>query len=139
SLSGILQTGAVPQQAAVDALTVSLSTDRGPRGAYRDGEDLVISVAVNQDAYLKIYHVDVRGNTQLIWPNCFGGGDGKLSAGTLVTIPAPGDPFRFRLGAPYGTEFIKAVASTVPFEDREEDFSDLGTDSRKVITRGILL
>ncbi|HCM28187.1 MAG TPA: hypothetical protein DIC34_16905 [Treponema sp.] len=131
--------GATSAAARLDALVVSLSTDRGPGGAYRDGEKLTVMATVNKDAYLKLYHVDVDGNAKLIWPNRFGGGSGALRAGTAVTIPAPGDPFDFLLGPPYGTEFIKAVASTVPFADREADFQELGGDARGAITRGLSL
>lgn len=130
-------TGSPPQGDRLDALSVSLSTERGPGGAYRDGENLRVYATVNQDAHLRLYHVDVKGQTQLIWPNRFGGGDGRLKAGASVAIPGPGDPFDFRLGAPYGTEFIKAVASTEPFPLAEADFKDLGTDARGVITRGL--
>lgn len=123
----------------LDALSVSLSTERGPGGAYRNGESLRVFATVNQDAYLRLYHIDVRGQTQLIWPNRFGGGDGLLKAGASVAIPGPADPFDFKLGAPYGTEFIKTVASTEPFPSSEADFQDLGTDPRSIITRGISL
>jgi len=136
-LSGLV--GAPAAAHALDALAVSLSTDRGPGGAYRDGENLQVLAVVNQDAYLKLYHVDVAGQTKLIWPNAFGGGDGKVLAGKAVSIPGPSDPFAFRLGAPYGTEFIKAVASTAPFPRTETGFADLGTDARDIITRGISL
>ena len=136
-LSGLV--GASPSTARLDALTVSLSTDRGPGGAYRDGENLTVLAIVNQDAYLKLYHVDVEGQTKLIWPNSFGGGDGRVYAGKAISIPGPGDPFHFRMGEPYGTEFIKAVASTEPFPSNETDFQDLGTDARGIISRGISL
>lgn len=138
-LTGLIGGTAKSASDRLDALSVSLSTERGPGGAYRDGESLRIFATVNQDAYLRLYHVDVQGQTKLIWPNRFGGGDGRLKAGAAVTIPGPSDPFDFKLGAPYGTEFIKAVASTEPFPRSEADFQDLGTDARSVITRGISL
>lgn len=123
----------------LDSLAVSLSTERGPGGAYRDGENLVVYATVDRGAYLRLYHVDVAGSVKLIWPNRFGGGNGWVRAGAALTIPAPGDPFDFRLGPPFGTEFIKAVASTEPFPRSEADFEDLGTDAREVITRGLAL
>ena len=75
--------------------------------------------------------------SQLIWPNRYGGGKGLMKAGSLVRIPSDGDPFAFKLQPPYGTEFLKAVASTVPFVDSQEDFSDLGGEARDVMTRGL--
>ncbi|MFA6508274.1 MAG: DUF4384 domain-containing protein [Treponemataceae bacterium] len=137
SLSGLFTKAEGTSAARLDALSVSLSTERGPGGAYRDGENLKVIATVNQDAYLRLFHVDVQGNIKLIWPNPYGGGDGKVRSGTAVTIPGPSDPFDFKLGTPYGTEFIKAVASTAPFSSKESAFQDLGTDAGKVITRGL--
>jgi len=119
-----------------EGLTVSVTTDRGPGAAYRDGEDMEIIVTVNKDAYVRLYHVDGSGRIRMIWPNAFGGGDGRVPGGQIVRLPGPTDPFRFRMGPPYGTEFIKALASTTPFQNKEADFTDLGLDSR-VMTRGL--
>jgi len=38
---------------------------------------------------------------------------------------------------PSGTDFIKVVASTSPFDETQADFSDLGTSIQRVITRGL--
>ncbi len=122
--------------AASGGLAVSVTTDRGPGAAYRDGEDMEIVVTVNKDAFVRLYHVDGSGRIQMIWPNAFGGGDGRIPGGQAVRLPGPNDPFRFRMGPPYGTEFIKALASTTPFANKEADFADLGMDSR-VMTRGL--
>jgi len=54
----------------------------------------------------KIYHVDVNGVAQLIWPNRFGG-SGKIKAGEALKFPGPNDKFQYVLGRPYGTEYIK--------------------------------
>ncbi len=125
------------RSAAGDTLRLALSTSRGTGAGYRDGEALKVLVSVDRDAYVKLYHVDVNGSVKLIWPNRFGGGQALIRAGKGVVIPGPGDPFSFLLGAPYGTEFIKAVASTRPFADREADFEDLGNDSRAIVSRGL--
>jgi hypothetical protein len=115
---------------------ISLSTDRGIGAVYRDGEKLVLYVTSNKDAYLKIYHVDLNGSAQLIWPNRFGGA-GKIKAGEALIFPKKGDPFQYVLGRPYGTEFIKAVASTKPFATMEADFSDLQGSAASAISRGL--
>jgi len=119
-------------------LSVSVSTERGPGAVYREGEDLVILVAVNKEAFVKLYHIDVNGAVQLIWPNRYAGG-GKLKPNQIVRIPAQSDPFRFRMTAPFGTEFIKAIASTTPFYDTEADFSELGKDAPNIIARGVAI
>jgi hypothetical protein len=40
-------------------------------------------------------------------------------------------------GAPYGTEFIKVIASTLQFKEREEAFSELGSADSRMLTRGL--
>lgn len=126
-----------PAQAVDKTLTVSVSTDRGPGGAYRAGEYLNAYITVNRDAYVRLYHVDSAGNTQLIWPNAFKPGDGRIRAGEAVQIPGPGDPFAFLMGPPWGTEYLKAIASSVPFVDEPVSFTDLGKDSASIISRGL--
>jgi hypothetical protein len=74
---------------------------------------MVVLVAVNKEAWGKVYHVDVNGKVRLIWPNRFGGG-GTIKPGQAVRIPAEGDPFAFKMTPPFGSEFIKIVASTRP-------------------------
>lgn len=121
-----------------DDFVISLSTDRGIGAVYRDGEKLVLYITSSKDAYLKIYHVDVNGKAQLIWPNRFGG-SGKIKAGEALIFPKQGDAFQYVLGRPYGTEYIKAVASTKPFATMEADFSDLQGSAASAITRGLLV
>jgi hypothetical protein len=116
--------------------TLSMSTDRGAGATYRDGENLTLLITSSRNAYLKIYHVDVNGVAQLIWPNRFGG-SGKIAKGEAMKFPALEDRFKYKLGAPYGTEYIKAIASTTPFVTMEPDFSDLAGPATVAITRGL--
>jgi hypothetical protein len=118
-------------------LTVSVTTDRGTGAAYRDGEELTALISVNRDAYVRLYHVDGTGHIQMIWPNRFSGSNGFMKAGSAIKLPGPGDPFAFKLQPPYGTEFLKAIASTIPFSAGQEDFTDLGTNYRTAATRGL--
>ncbi len=124
--------------AAPGGLAVSVSTDRGAGAAYHAGEKLTVIVGVNKDAWVRVYHVDGAGQIQLIWPNRFGGGDGKIHDGAPVLLPPDASaPYSFVMEPPFGTEFIKVVASSVPFQDSQDDFSDLGTAAGKVMTRGL--
>lgn len=116
--------------------SITLATNRGSGAAYRDGEKMVLFVTSNRDAYLKIYHVDVNGVAQLIWPNRFGG-SGKIKAGEALKFPGDADRFQYVLGRPYGTEYIKAVASTEPFATMEADHTDLDGTAVNAITRGL--
>jgi hypothetical protein len=137
SLSGI-----APDSGKGD-LKVSVSTERGAGAVYREGEKMVVLVKVNKPAYLKVYHVDASGVIRLILPNKFSPGLKLVQPGALVRIPGDRDPFAFDMTPPFGSEFIKVVASTVPFADDEnklsggDAFADLGTDLRGALTRGI--
>lgn len=124
------------QPAKSDDFVLSLSTDRGIGAVYRDSEKLVLYITSSKDAYLKIYHVDVNGKAQLIWPNRFGG-SGKIKMGEALIFPKQSDAFQYVLGKPYGTEYIKAVASTKPFATMEADFSDLQGPAANAISRGL--
>ena len=121
-------------------LSVSVSTERGPNAVYRQDEEMTILVTANKDVYAKVYSINAAGEVSLIWPNRFGG-SGRLSAGAVTRIPndVEKNSFRFVMIPPFGTEFIKVVASTAPFAKNEEDFATLGKDARGVITRGIAL
>lgn len=121
---------------ADSTFTLSMATDRGIGATYRDGENLSLLIACSKDAYLKIYHVDVNGVAQLIWPNRFGG-SGRIGKDQAMRFPAEGDRFTYKLGAPYGTEYIKAIASLTPFKTMEPDFSDLAGTAGEAISRGM--
>lgn len=121
---------------ADSSFTLSMATDRGIGASYRDGESLSLLITCSKDAYLKIYHVDVNGVAQLIWPNRFGG-SGKIAKDQAMRFPDESDRFKYKLGAPYGTEYIKAIASLAPFKTREPDFSDLEGPATLAIARGL--
>lgn len=55
--------------------------------------------------------------------------------GEAVTLAGPGDRFKFRTQAPFGTEIILAVASPVQFSD-EENLTFAEVDLRKSLSRG---
>ena len=144
TLSGVLPSTGLASDAAGRTnsgqqaqLTVTVSTDRGKGAVYKDGEDLVVLATVNQPAYIRIFHIDVNKKIQCIYPNRFGGGTGWINPGELVRIPGAVDPFAFRMGPPFGTEFIKVVASTKAFSSDDQDFTDLGDDARSIIANGI--
>ena len=116
--------------------SVKVSTNRGNGGVYRDGEELTISFFSSRDAYVKLYHIDVNGATKLIFPNQYHK-DNFIRAGTMTVIPDQSYTFRFVLGPPFGTEYIKVIASTEPFTEVETSFEGLGPASRGLLTRGL--
>jgi hypothetical protein len=105
---------------------------------------MTVLVAVSKSAWLKVYHVDAAGSLKLIWPNAYTSGR-RVDPGVAVSIPGEGDAFSFLMTPPFGTEFIKVVASTLPFAVDESSgatalapFADLGSkDVRGSIVRGI--
>lgn len=122
--------------ASTSDLIVKTWTTRGNGGVYRDGEELVINFYSNRDCYLKIYHIDVNGNTQLIFPNDYINSN-HIRAQRIYKIPDSNNPFTFILGAPYGAEFIKVVASTLQFNDIETAFETIGKASSSITSRGL--
>jgi hypothetical protein len=119
-----------------EGLETRVWTARGNGATYTDGEDLVIRFFSNRACFIKVYHIDVNKKTSLIFPNQYYT-DNRLEAGKIYSIPDEHYPFRFELRAPYGTEFIKVVASTVQFEEIEEAFSEIGEAGSGVMTRGL--
>ena len=119
-----------------DELGVKVWTTRGDGGTYRAGEEMIIQFFASQDCYIKLYHIDVDKRMSLIFPNQFYP-DNHIRSGRIYKIPDSKYPFQFVLGAPFGLEFIKVIASTVQFADIEESFSDLGSASGQVIKRGL--
>jgi hypothetical protein len=109
---------------------------RGDGGTYVNGEELVVHFYANQDCYLKMYHIDVKGNMKLIFPNQYHTNN-MVKKDMVYTIPDESYGFAFTLGAPFGTEFIKIVACTKQFKDVEESFKDLGKGSGELIKRGL--
>ena len=120
------------------SLEVKAWNVRGDGGVYRDGEKLVVNFYASRACFVKVYHVDAQGKTQLIFPNQFLR-DNALKAGRIYRIPDSSYPFTFDLGAPYGTEFIKVVASTTQFTDIEAAFTDMGKVTRGTVSRGLVV
>lgn len=117
-------------------LRIQLWTDRGQSPVYRDGQDLVLDFSTNRDCYIKMYHIDVYGKVSLILPNQYSQGN-FFQAGRVYRIPPEGATYRFQLGAPYGVESIKVIASTRQFSTLEPAFTDLGQATRGLLTRGL--
>jgi len=124
------------QNAANRDFVVKAWTPRGEGGVYRDRERLIIRFYANRDCFIKVYHIDVNKNMKLIFPNRFYP-DNRIRGRKLYRIPDSSYPFTFDLTAPYGTEFIKVIASTVQFDDIDESFQQLGSASGKLVRRGL--
>ncbi len=86
-----------------DELVLKVWTSRGDGGVYFEGENLIVNLIANKNCYVKIYHIDVEGQYQLIFPNEYFDNN-YISSETIYKIPDGSYPFNFELEAPYGTE-----------------------------------
>jgi hypothetical protein len=101
-------------------------------GLYYDGEYMSFLVSSEKDCYLKITHVDVYGNTQVIYPRS-GSDNNFLKARQTRRLP---DNTRFRLTKPYGEEYILAAAYDRPFTVTPESAAPV---TAAAITRGLVV
>jgi hypothetical protein len=99
-------------------------------GIYYDGDYMTMRIYSARDCYFRIIHVDVNGNTQVIYP--FAAVDNNLiRAGETRRIP---DNTRYSMGSPFGEELILAAAYDRPFRPSQSGTSRLSADS---VTRGL--
>jgi len=128
--------------ALLDGGKLTLTADKAH---YQKGDLMTVSVKSTEGIYLRLYHLSADKKLTQIFPNA-GRVDNFIQGGKSVTLPGPGDAFRFRMGEPFGTEIILAVASPVQFTDAEnlrfaqgEMFKSFGSehDLRTATTRGV--
>jgi hypothetical protein len=127
----------------VDALTkelesihLTVTTDRGEGAKYRDGEKLTVLVTVDRPVWLRLYHVQEDGQTQMIWPNDHSG-DQWIEPATNMQFPAPQGSYSFLVTLPGGVETIIAFASTRHFMPGDPGLPYTGKlDEGSRITRG---
>jgi len=99
-------------------------------GEYHDGEYMTLRIYSQKEAWFRITHIDVNGNTQVIYPvspkdNNF------IKAGETRQIP---DNTRFKMTKPYGEEMILVGAYEKPFAIRSNSAMPL---SNNLLVRGI--
>jgi mono/diheme cytochrome c family protein len=126
---------------------LTLVTDKAH---YVKGDLLTVKVKSTEGVFLRLYHLSAEKVLTQIFPNS-ARTDNFLKGGETVDLGSKkeGDlakgEFRFRMGEPFGTEIILAVASPVQFTDKEnlnfaqgEVFKqfDGEHDLRKSLTRG---
>lgn len=113
-----------------DALRVRVSPHRGENATYRLGEYLTLNLALSRDAHVRMYHINVKGEIMMIFPNRLRPSD-EVRQGDLIRIPDEKTygAFAFKMEEPLGTEVIHVVASTEPFPRDERSFEPLGTDT----------
>ncbi|PID59599.1 hypothetical protein CSB45_00850 [candidate division KSB3 bacterium] len=86
--------------------------------AFEENDVMVVSVEAGRDCYLALYIIDAEQHVTQIFPNKWQQ-ENFIKAGESVQIPPDGADFRFRMTGPFGTETLKADASTKQFPDLE--------------------
>ena len=100
-------------------------------GIYQDGDYMTMRIYSQRDCYFRIIHVDVNGNTQVIYPTT-SQDNNFIRAGETRRIP---DNTQFRMVPPFGEEMILAAAYDRPFTQGQQS----GTLSAENISRGIVV
>jgi len=80
-------------------------------GIYYNGDYMTMRIYSQRDCYFRITHVDVNGNTQVIYP-VSSRDNNFIRAGETRQIP---DNTRYRLHEPFGEEMILVAAYDQPF------------------------
>ena len=81
------------------------------RKVFRAGDELRFKVAVDRDAYVRLFNIRPDGSTIMIFPNAFHSDNFVRAAETLV-VPSGKMEFKFIAESPFGPEAVQAVATT---------------------------
>jgi hypothetical protein len=106
---------------------VRVDVDRKNR-EYREGDGIVCRVNCEVDAYIYVLYKQADGKVYQIFPNKVQP-DNFVKARQAVQIPADDVRFRWQIGAPYGKEVLKVIASKEPLDK----FSDEQTRTKQFI------
>ena len=99
------------------SLRVSIWLDKDSDQVYRRGEPLEVAFQTNEDAYVVLYHIDVQGRVDILWPTSRFN-DGFVFGGHQYRLPAS-DAKRLRVGDDEGLGYMQAVVSRYPFDLRD--------------------
>lgn len=113
-----------PSRTTGDGLKVDFTTDRGDSAVYKNGEKFNAFLTLNQDAYVTIFHVNVKGEILQIFPYQDWYTDNFVKKGELIRIPP--EPYWFDMAPPFGREYIKVIASTRDIRLNDIDGKTLG-------------
>jgi hypothetical protein len=108
-----------------DSLKIEVWVDRGKGAVYVEGDELLVFLRANREAYVRLFYTDAANQTYQIFPNEYHP-EGKIPGNVASRIPEPQDDFMFQIKAPFGIESIMALASTKPLGDFKIATSDAG-------------
>jgi hypothetical protein len=109
----------------------TVQTDRSS-GDYHDGDYMTLRVYSERDTYFKVTHIDVNGNTQMIYPTS-PRDNNFIRSGEIRQIP---DNTQFRMTKPYGEEMILVGAYESPFVIRSDGAAPL---TNQILVRGLVV
>ncbi|MDZ4820340.1 MAG: DUF4384 domain-containing protein [Planctomycetota bacterium] len=123
------------------AFLVQADVDR-PDRFYRDGDSMRVLVTSEVDAYVYVLYKQADGKILQIFPNSAQPTSHVLAKKTF-SIPATESLFRWKVGAPFGKEAIKVIASKDPIEAlsakelQKQQFNPVNTDVQKQAIKDI--
>ncbi|MCL6568479.1 MAG: DUF4384 domain-containing protein, partial [Meiothermus silvanus] len=98
-------------------LQVNTWVDKDPSGSgsptYTIGENIILYVQVNQDAYVYLFNINADGKIDLILPNPYDR-DNFLRSGQTKAFPPRGARYTLTVSGPEGLDRVLAVASKRP-------------------------
>jgi hypothetical protein len=100
---------------AAPTFLAHVAVDHGDR-VYREGEVLRVRFAAEREARLYLLYHQADGRCALLFPNP-ARLDNRVPARQAVQVPGPGEPFRFRIGPPFGVEVLQVLASARPVDE----------------------
>lgn len=90
-----------------------------PDGRYLEGEKLAVRFNVERRSHVYLFYHQADRSCVMLFPNKVHR-DNVVEPQQVVTIPAPGEPFRFRVRAPFGEEALQVLAALEPIETLDE-------------------
>jgi hypothetical protein len=129
-----------PDLISAKGLELKVWTDRGPSGAYLQGEQVFVFLQANRDCFVRLIYEQVDGTRVQIFPNAFYN-DYRIRGQKVWSVPGVNDNFEFEVSPPFGLERITAYASTEPFPAPEGTVTDAGmlVIDERVENRAILV
>jgi hypothetical protein len=102
-------------------------------GRFREGENLIVYVQSERDAYLKLDYFQADGTVAHLVPNMYRG-QAFIIGGKTYSFGDETSPEQYVINQPYGSEAIKAITGVQPFEATADEAGPTG-DSRNYLGR----
>ena len=110
---------------------------------YFENDLMTVTVEAERDCYIRIYVMNAERQTKQLFPNQWQQ-ENAVKGGQSINIPGENAPFILEMGAPFGKETIRVVASAAQFSDLKtfdyqgQPFPDFGEEPlSQTTTRGV--